>query len=116
MPDSFDAGPAEALTPGTMRLVADAPRPFILARIRDGSFHAVSPRCRWPETVSHVEVHGPDFKGSLAGGHKTLFRLDASGAAFGRLAAWEASIDKARWARMLFLLHRRLPSLRKKRP
>lgn len=47
MPDPgvFDAGLAEAHVPGTMRLVADGPRPFILARVRDGSFHAVSPRC-----------------------------------------------------------------------
>ncbi len=44
--------------------------------------------------VSHVEVRGPVFKGSLRGGHKTLFRLCASqGSPVTRLALAKAPID-----------------------
>jgi hypothetical protein len=42
--------------------------------------------------VCHIEVRGPDFKGSLRGGTKTLFRL-AVGASPIRLAILEAPID-----------------------
>ncbi len=42
--------------------------------------------------VCHVEVRGPDFKGSLRGGTKTLFRL-AGGPSPTRLAVLEAPID-----------------------
>ena len=41
----YDAGDAEVLAPGSMRLVTEARRPFILARVRGGAYHAVSPRC-----------------------------------------------------------------------
>ena len=42
--------------------------------------------------VSHVEIRGPTFKGSLTGGHKTLFRFRrAQGQR--RLAIAEAPID-----------------------
>ena len=61
--------------------------------VRCGAYGSAWFAHRWQEMVSHVEVRGPDFKGSLAGGHKTLFRLGASGAAFGRLAVLEAPID-----------------------
>jgi hypothetical protein len=42
--------------------------------------------------VCHVEVRGPDFKGSLRGGTKTLFRF-VGGPAATRLAVLEAPID-----------------------
>jgi Toprim-like/Protein of unknown function (DUF3991) len=45
-------------------------------------------------TVCHIEVRGPDFKGSLRGGAKTLFRLRGVGnLAQNRLAVAEAPID-----------------------
>jgi hypothetical protein len=43
--------------------------------------------------VSHVEIRGPDFRGSLRGGHKTLFHLPAAQARATRLAVVEAPID-----------------------
>ncbi len=44
--------------------------------------------------VGHVEVRGPTFKGSLSGGHKSLFRLWTSrGGPITRLALTEAPID-----------------------
>jgi hypothetical protein len=44
-------------------------------------------------TISHVEARGPDFRGSLAGGHKSLFRLGGTGEGASRLAITEAPID-----------------------
>lgn len=44
------------------------------------------------ERVSHVECRGPDFRGSLAGGHKSLFRLTGRDV-IRRLAITEAPID-----------------------
>ena len=43
--------------------------------------------------VSHVEVRGPSFKGSLRGGAKTLFRFGRAGEGTTRLAIAEAPID-----------------------
>lgn len=43
--------------------------------------------------VSHVEVRGPDYKGSLRGGRKTLFRYSPAQALAHRLAIAEAPID-----------------------
>ena len=44
--------------------------------------------------VQHVEVRGPSFRGSLRGGHKSLFRLSAGhDDAATRLAITEAPID-----------------------
>jgi len=43
--------------------------------------------------VSHIEIRGPDFKGSLRGGRKTLFRLPGNGRAVTRLVVTEAPID-----------------------
>lgn len=43
--------------------------------------------------VSHVEIRGPAYKGSLRGGHKTLFRFGENGPAFRRMAVLEAPID-----------------------
>ena len=42
--------------------------------------------------VTHIEIRGPAFKGSVRGGHKTLFRL-AGGEQTTRLAMTEAPID-----------------------
>jgi Toprim-like/Protein of unknown function (DUF3991) len=44
-------------------------------------------------TVSHVEVRGPDYKGSLAGGHKTLFLFGQAGEDLRRVAITEGPID-----------------------
>jgi hypothetical protein len=43
--------------------------------------------------VSHVEVRGPDYKGSLAGGHKTLFVFGQASEDLRRVAIAEAPID-----------------------
>jgi hypothetical protein len=43
--------------------------------------------------VTHVEIRGPDFKGSLTGGTKTLFQLAGSDQRHLRLALAEAPID-----------------------
>jgi hypothetical protein len=43
--------------------------------------------------VSHVEIRGPDYKGSLRGGTKTLFRFGRVGEGVWRLAVTEAPID-----------------------
>jgi hypothetical protein len=43
--------------------------------------------------VSHVEVRGPDYKGSLAGGHKTLFVFGHAGEDRRRVAIAEGPID-----------------------
>jgi hypothetical protein len=43
-------------------------------------------------SVTHIEIRGPAFKGSVRGGHKTLFRL-AGGQLPKRLAVTEAPID-----------------------
>jgi hypothetical protein len=44
-------------------------------------------------TVSHIEVRGPDFKRSLTGGRKNLFRLHGGANPSIRLALTEAPID-----------------------
>lgn len=44
-------------------------------------------------TVTHVEARGPEFRSSLAGGTKTLFRFGAPPGAATRLAVAEAPID-----------------------
>jgi hypothetical protein len=43
--------------------------------------------------VTHVEIRGPDFKGSLQGGTKSLFRLSRAGKRHCRLVITEAPID-----------------------
>ena len=42
--------------------------------------------------ITHIEIRGPDFKGSVRGGRKTLFRLPGGGRT-PRLAITEAPID-----------------------
>ena len=43
--------------------------------------------------VTHVEIRGPSFKGSLRGGRKTLFAFSGESDTFRRLAVLEAPID-----------------------
>jgi hypothetical protein len=43
--------------------------------------------------VCHIEVRGPDYKGSLTGGHKTLFVFGRSSEDVRRIAIAEGSID-----------------------
>jgi hypothetical protein len=43
--------------------------------------------------VTHVEIRGPNFKGSLRGGTKTLFRFGWAGEGVCQLAVTEAPID-----------------------
>ena len=43
--------------------------------------------------VTHVEIRGPGFKGSLRGGSKSLFRLPGAGPRHSRLVIAEAPID-----------------------
>ena len=43
--------------------------------------------------VSHVEIRGPDYKGSLRGGRKTLFRYSPTRVRAHRLVIAEAPID-----------------------
>jgi Toprim-like/Protein of unknown function (DUF3991) len=43
--------------------------------------------------VTHVEIRGPDYKGSLRGGTKTLFQLASTNPWHGRLVVTEAPID-----------------------
>jgi hypothetical protein len=43
--------------------------------------------------VSHVDVRGPTYKGSLTGGAKSLFRLPPSDELLPRLVLAEAAID-----------------------
>jgi hypothetical protein len=44
-------------------------------------------------SVAHVDIRGPTYKGSLAGGAKSLFRLPPSAQSFRRLVLAEAAID-----------------------
>jgi len=61
--------------------------------VRDGSFRSAwFAHHRGDGTVSHVEIRGPDYRGSLRGGTKTLFRFGRAGKG-GRLAVTEAPID-----------------------
>ena len=74
------------------------PRPVLMAAseadaVRDGAYGSAWFAHRDEAGhICHVEVRGPDFKGSLRGGTKTLFRL-AGGPSPSRLAVLEAPID-----------------------
>jgi hypothetical protein len=74
--------PAEILTAATYQ---DA--------VREGHFGSAWFAHRADGAVSHVEVRGPDYRGSLAGGHKTLFRFGEASGVVRRLAITEAPID-----------------------
>lgn len=62
--------------------------------VRDGPFASAWFAHRHANgAISHVEIRGPDYKGSLRGGTKTLFRFGRAGQGTRRLAVAEAPID-----------------------
>jgi hypothetical protein len=61
--------------------------------IRDGAYGSAWFAHGDQEEVTHVEIRGPSFKGSLKGGHKTVFRLRPGAAETTRLVIAEAPID-----------------------
>jgi hypothetical protein len=61
--------------------------------VREGPYGSAWFAHRLHEKVSHVEIRGPDYKGSLRGGHKVLFRFGRDLTATRRLAIAEAPID-----------------------
>lgn len=62
--------------------------------VRDGSFRNAWFAHRGRDgVVAHVEIRGPDYKGSLRGGTKALFRFGRVGEGVCRLAVTEAPID-----------------------
>jgi len=61
--------------------------------LREGPYGSAWFAHRHGEAVSHVEICGPAYKGSLAGGHKTLFRFGRPANGLRRLAITEAPID-----------------------
>ena len=62
--------------------------------VREGFYGSAWFAHRDGGAVTHIEVRGPDFKGSLRGGAKSLFRLPGSGSGpKSRLAVTEAPID-----------------------
>jgi hypothetical protein len=74
--------PAEVLTAATAQ---DA--------VHEGHYGSAWFAHRAGGAVSHVEVRGPDYKGSLAGGHKTLFVFGQANEDLSRVAIAEAPID-----------------------
>jgi Toprim-like/Protein of unknown function (DUF3991) len=61
--------------------------------IREGHYGSAWFAHRDAGVISHVEIRGPDYKGSLRGGRKTLFRHSPTVAPAHRLAIAEAPID-----------------------
>ncbi|HME22611.1 MAG TPA: DUF3991 domain-containing protein, partial [Acetobacteraceae bacterium] len=61
--------------------------------VREGYYGSAWFAHRNGDTVSHIEVRGPDYKGALSGGHKALFRFGGVGQGGRRLAVAEAPID-----------------------
>lgn len=61
--------------------------------IREGPHGSVWFAHRAAGKVSHVEIRGPDYRGSLAGGAKTLFRFASGEGRPCRLVIAEAPID-----------------------
>ena len=61
--------------------------------IRDGAYGSAWFAHRDQGQVTHVEIRGPSFKGSLKDGHKTLFRLHSGTGQPTRLIIAEAPID-----------------------
>ena len=66
--------------------------------IRAGTYGSAWFAHRRNGAVSHVEIRGPHFRGSLRGGAKTLFRFGAPASEFRRLAVLEAPIDALSFA------------------
>lgn len=61
--------------------------------VRSGAYDSAWFAHRCGGAVTHVEIRGPSFKGSLRGGSKTLFRFSWATTAFSRIAVLEAPID-----------------------
>ena len=61
--------------------------------VRDGAYGSAWFAHRDGGQVTHVEIRGPQFKGSLRGGDKTLFRFRAGKSQVSRLVITEAPID-----------------------
>jgi Toprim-like/Protein of unknown function (DUF3991) len=61
--------------------------------VREGYYGSVWFAHRADEAVSHVEVRGPDYKGSLTGGHKTLFLFGQASEDLRRVVVTEGPID-----------------------
>jgi len=61
--------------------------------IRCGSHGSAWFAHRWDGAVTHVEVRSSTYKGSLRGGHKTLFRFGGPGLTLRRVAVLEGPID-----------------------
>lgn len=61
--------------------------------VRDGAYGSAWFAHRAGVLVTHVEIRGPTFKGSLRGGDKTLFRFRAGKGQVPRLVIAEAPID-----------------------
>ena len=74
--------PADILTAATAQDVA-----------REGYYGSAWFAHRADGSVSHVEVRGPDYKGSLAGGHKTLFLFGQANEDLRRVVITEGPID-----------------------
>ncbi len=61
--------------------------------MRDGAYGSAWFAHRDGGVVTHVEIRGATFKGSLRGGDKTLFRVQADRGETSRLVITEAPID-----------------------
>jgi hypothetical protein len=61
--------------------------------IREGHYGSAWFAHRDAGVISHVEIRGPDYKGSLRGGRKTLFRYSPTRVRAHRLVIAEAPID-----------------------
>lgn len=61
--------------------------------VRSGAYDSAWFAHRCDGAVTHVEIRGPSFKGSLRGGSKTLFRFAWSTTVYSRIAVLEAPID-----------------------
>ena len=61
--------------------------------IREGHYGSAWFAHRDSGVISHVEIRGPDYKGSLRGGRKTLFRYSPTRVRAHRLVIAEAPID-----------------------
>jgi hypothetical protein len=61
--------------------------------VREGYYGSAWFAHRADGAVNHVEVRGPDYNGSLAGGHKTLFLFGQANEDVRRVAITEGPID-----------------------
>ena len=61
--------------------------------IRDGAYGSAWFAHGVPGEVTHVEIRGPSFRGSLKGGHKSLFSFRPGATELRRLVITEAPID-----------------------